>query len=187
LQAQTADARTAAWQSINQSAAAGVNARTQSMQAQRQSSQDWWFQQQSRQMAESRASAASQPMILPPFGYDDPAIRTNPSPPQKEIMMWPTLLQNPMFDASRAKVELPFRRAAADKKPMTADDYRGILQALEEMKTQLKSLSSQVVESEYSAVDNYINELAADAQKRLDARLQPKPAEAKDKSTAEKS
>jgi hypothetical protein len=187
FQAQTADTRTAAWQSINQSAAAAANARTQSMMAQRQSSQDWWFQQQSRKLAESKANAAYQPVDLSPLEYNDPAVRSASPTPQNEIMMWPTLLRDPMFDALRAKVEAPFRRAAADKKPMTADDYRGILQALGAMKTELKGLSSQVVESEYSAVESYLDELTADAQKRLDARLQPKPTEEKEKSAGEKS
>ena len=43
------------------------------------------------------------------------------------------------------------------------------------MKMKLKGMSSSVVESEYDAVESYLDELAADAQKRLNARIEPKP------------
>jgi hypothetical protein len=187
-QAQTAQAQTAAWQNINRSAAQQASMQTQSMLAQRQSSQDWWYQQQSRKLAESKASMSYQPMVLPPTMYAEPAQQASPqATAAKEIMIWPTLLKSPMFDELRAKVEAPFRRAYVDKKPLTADDYRGILQAIEEIKVQLKSLSSQVVESEYAAVEGYLDELATDAQKRLDARISPKPATDNNESSAEKS
>ena len=189
-QGQTVQAQTSAWQNINRMAAQQASMQTQSMQAQRQSSQDWWFQQQSRKLAESKAGASPQPMFLPSTIYAEPAAPVNNPPSQaaaKEIMIWPTLLKSPMFDALRAKIESPFRRAYADKKPLTADDYRGILQAIGEMKTKLESLSSQVVESEYAAVEGYLDDLATDAQKRLDARISPQTPSDKDESTAEKS
>jgi hypothetical protein len=182
-QSQVAQSRTSAWQNINQQAAQQANLQTQSMMSQRQSSQDWWYQQQSRQLAESKTRSSYQPMNLPPTDYAEP-ISPAQKPATPEIMIWPTLLKGSMFDESRAKVEAPFRRAYADKKPLTADDYRGILQAIDAMKVQLKGLASQVVESEYAAVEGYLDELATDAQKRLDARISPKPAADKEKAPA---
>ncbi|MCC6124044.1 MAG: hypothetical protein IT426_03710 [Pirellulales bacterium] len=174
-QAQTSMARSSAWRNINQSVAQQANAQTQSMLAQRQSSKDWWYAQQSRQLAESKARSSYQPMNLPTGGYAEPAAPAQ-APAEREIMIWPTLLKSAAFDELRAKVEAPFRRASADKQPLTADDYRGILQAIDEMKTKLSGMASQIVEAEYAAVEGYLNELAADARKRLEARLSPKPA-----------
>jgi hypothetical protein len=186
-QGQVASARTSAWQNINQSVAQQANSQTQSMLAQRQSSKDWWYEQESRKLAQSQARGSYQPRSLPAAGYADPAVPASQTPSQPEIMIWPTLLKSPAFDALRAQVEAPFRRATADKQPLTADDYRAILRAIEEMKAKLGSLASQVVESEYAAVEGYLNELAADAQKRLDARLSPKPATQKTEAPAAKS
>jgi hypothetical protein len=187
LQTQSAMARSASWRNINQSAAQQANMQTQSMLAQRQSSKDWWYAQQERKLAQSQARSAPPPRSLPATEYAEPSSPPEQTPAAREIMIWPTLLKSPMFDDLRAKVEAPFRRAYADKQPLTADDYRGILQAIEEMKAKLATLASQVVESEYAAVESYLNELAADAQKRLDARLSPKPTEEKKKSSAERS
>jgi len=177
-QAQSSMARTSAWQNINQSMAQQASMQTQSMLAQRQSSKDWWYDVQARKLAESKASPSYRPMSLPYSEGPDASSPRSPSqkPAVQEIMIWPTLLKNPEFDELRSKIETPFRRAYADKKPLTADDYRGILQAVDEMKVKLQSMSSQIIESEYAAVEGYLNELAADAQKRLEARISPTPA-----------
>jgi hypothetical protein len=185
-QAQTSMARSSAWRNINQSVAQQANDQTQSMLAQRQSSKDWWYAQQSRQLSESKARSSYQPMNLPPAGYAEPAAPPQ-IPTQREIMIWPTLLKNPAFDELRAQVEAPFRRAYADKQPLTADDYRGIIQAIDGMKAKLSGMASQVVETEYAAVEGYLNEIATDAQKRLDARLPNKSPEAKANASETKS
>jgi hypothetical protein len=182
-QAQSAMARTSAWQNINQSMMQQANMRTQSMAADRQSAKDWWFETQTQQAAERRARASYQPTNLPSLSpaatlelANEIARQPDPTPAQKEIMLWPTLLKGSAFDQYRARVEAPFRRSYAEKTPMTADDYRGILQAIDEMKSKLEGMSSQVIESEFAAVNGYLDELATDAQKRLDARLSPNPA-----------
>jgi hypothetical protein len=90
-------------------------------------------------------------------------------------MLWPTLLKDPAFAELRSEIESPFRIAYADNKPLSAGDYRGILKSIDAMKIKLKGISSSVVESEYEAVVSYLDELAADAQKRLNARIDPKP------------
>jgi hypothetical protein len=102
-------------------------------------------------------------------------------------MLWPTLLKLPAFNNERTKVETPFRRAQEAKKPLTTDDYRGILTAIEAMKTQLEGISSQILETETAMVEGYLNELAADAQKRLDARSKPSDKEESDKEEKEES
>jgi hypothetical protein len=187
-QAQSSMAATSAWQNINQSMAQQANMQTQSMMAQRDSAKDWWFQQQSQQMANRQARESYQPMVLPNSAeaYDPGLQAATQTPAAREIMLWPTLLKNPAFDQLRAKVESPFRRAYADDKPLTADDYRGILQAIDEMKATMKEMSSRVIESEYEAVEGYLNELAADAQKRLNARTSPKTEMDKEKTSNEK-
>jgi hypothetical protein len=186
LQAQSSMARTSAWQNINNSLAQQADMRTQSMLAQRQSAKDWWYDIEARKLAESRAQPSYQPMSLPYSGPVEPAAAVPQKPTVQEIMIWPTLLKSPAFDVLRGKVENPFRRAYADKKPLTADDYRGILQAVDEMKAKLKGMSSQVIESEYEAVLGYLDELSTDAQKRLDARLAPNSETEKKETTESK-
>jgi hypothetical protein len=182
-QAQVAQSQSDAWRNLNQTIAQQAATQTQTMQADRQASRDWWYQQQSRQLAESKARAAYQPMNLPASAYAGSA----PAPveqPVREIMLWPTLLKLPTFNDGRAKVETPFRRASEKKNPLAADDYRSILAAIVVMKTQLEDVSSQVLEAETAMVEGYLNELAADAQKRLDARLKPADQEEKSEPAA---
>jgi hypothetical protein len=167
-QAQAANQRTEAWQNINQSLAQQASMQTQSMAAERQSSRDWWYQQQSRKLAESKSQGNYQPMVLPPSMFDAPAAE---KPAQKEIMLWPTLLKSPEYDEYRAVVEAPFRRSLVDKKPLTADDYRYVLLGLERMKIKLEGQSLQIIESEYAAVESYLDELEADAKARLEQKL----------------
>jgi len=88
----------------------------------------------------------------------------------KELMLWPTLLKEQRFDENRGSVEAPFRRAYADGKPLTIDDYQAIVKTVEKMKATVKSLESQLVETEYNSVDKYLDDLIADAQKRIKAR-----------------
>ena len=122
--------------------------RTQSMMAQRQSGKDWWYQSKRRRWRDRKARASYRPANPPDANYAKPVTPAMQAPSQtpaaKEIMVWPTLLKEDAFDDLRAKVEAPFRRAYADNKPLTADDYRGILQAVDEMKAKLKGISSQV-------------------------------------------
>jgi hypothetical protein len=180
-QASSSMARSSAWQGINQSLAQQANYRTQTMQAEKDSAKDWWFQQQSMQMAQRKAGSY-RPTNLPESDYAG----TDEQPAAREIMLWPTLLKDPAFDELRAEIEAPFRRAHAANKALSADDYRGILKSIDAMKKMLKQISSQVLESEYSAVVSYLDELAADANKRLAARSAPKPEAGKEKAPESK-
>jgi hypothetical protein len=181
-QAQTASGRSSAWQGINQSLAQQANFRTQSMMAERDSAKDWWFQQQSQQLANRQARESYQPMNLPNSNYGDgEGNAPQQTPAAKEIMLWPTLLKDPAFAELRSEIESPFRIAYADNKPLSAGDYRGILKSIDAMKIKLKGISSSVVDSEYEAVVSYLDELSADAQKRLNARIDPKPETDKEK------
>jgi hypothetical protein len=85
-------------------------------------------------------------------------------------MLWPTLLKQQRFEGDRADVEAPFRRAYADGKPLTIEDYQGIIKAVEKMKDTVKGMESQLVETESTAVQKYLDDLIADSQKRIQAR-----------------
>ena len=95
------------------------------------------------------------------------------APAPKEIMLWPTILKDSRFDADRAGVEAFFRRSYSDGRPLSAADYQGIIDSVSKMKVSLKSLEPQMVDSEYAAVDNYLDSLIEDAQKRIRARENP--------------
>ena len=45
-------------------------------------------------------------------------------------MLWPTVLKEQDFDEQRENVEAPFRRAYADKQPLSIDDYRMVIAAV---------------------------------------------------------
>ncbi len=85
-------------------------------------------------------------------------------------MLWPTVLKDSVFDADRAIVEAPFRRSYADGKSLSIEEYQTIIKTVEKMKTTLKGMAAQLVESEYLAVEKYLDDLIADAQKRIQAR-----------------
>ncbi len=164
LQSQTASQKSAAWQQINSSMASQAQMRTQSMNDQRQSGRDWWYRQQESQIAQ-RQVARSQP--LPVMSAPAKLASQTTKSAQREIMLWPTLLKSQTFSADRAAVEAPFRRAYAGGPALGAADYKAIIAAVEKMKTALKSMSGELIESEYESVDRYLDQLLSDAQERI--------------------
>ena len=129
------------------------------------------------QAARNWMAQNQRPMPMPPSrsgGSDEdlrlPTIQV-PKPQEKEIMMWPTLLKTAVFASDRTQIEAPFRRAYSTKQPMTADDYRSVLEAVDRMENQVQSMKSSLIESEFKSVESYIADLRNDAQKRLDAKL----------------
>ena len=85
-------------------------------------------------------------------------------------MLWPTLLKDKRFYEDRTNVEAPFRLAYSKGRPISVDDYLMIIKTVENMKADVKSMESQLVETEYNSVQKYLDDLIADAQKRIQAR-----------------
>src|SRR3972149_2170138 len=166
MQMTSSMARSAAWQNINRSMQTQAMSRPSSVPDTAQAARDWMFQNTAPKGYSRR------PATLPPVSMSSPApaVETSVQAAPREIMLWPTILKDPLFDDDRAGVEAPFRRAYADGKPLSIADYEGIIKTVERMKVSLKSFESQLVASEYDAVEQYLDSLIEDAQKRIKAR-----------------
>lgn len=166
LQATSSMARSAAWMNLNRSMQNEALSRPTTVPDSAQSARDWMFQNS------SSTRTARRPMTLPAgeLAISAPAQKTSTKPVPKEIMLWPTLLKEQRFDRDRADVEEPFRRAYADGKPLTINDYQGIIKAVKQIKATVKDMESQIVETEYTSVQKYLDDLIADAEKRIKVR-----------------
>ncbi len=165
MQMQSTMAKSAAWQNINRSMQAEAASRPTTVSDSGQEARDWMFQH-----ASSRP--ARRPMTLPASNVAAAAQveRTTEPAPQREIMLWPTLLKEQRFEGDRADVEAPFHRADADGKPLTIADYQGIIKTVQGMKETVEGMKPQLIEEEYTAVQKYLDDLIADAQKRIQAK-----------------
>jgi hypothetical protein len=171
MQATSSMAKSQAWQNINRSMQAQAASRPSSVPDSGQAARDWMFQQS----ASSRP--AGRPMTLPAASMAsvDKVIKEREE--QKEIMLWPTLLKADRFEGDRKDVEAPFRRAYADGKPLTVADYQGIIKTVDDMKNTVKSMESQLLDTEYDSVQKFLDDLIADAQKRIQTREAPAKSE----------
>jgi hypothetical protein len=172
LQATSSMARSLAWQNINRTMQSEAMSRPATVTNSAQAARDWMFQNApssryaSRPMTLPRTSMA----MLESADVAQPTDEETASTASQEIMLWPTILKDPLFDKDRASVEAPFRRAYADGKPLTIEDYQNIIKTVENMKATVTTLKSSLVESEYASVQKYLDELIADAQNRIRAR-----------------
>jgi hypothetical protein len=166
LQATTSMARSQSWQNINRSMQAQASSRPATVSDSGQAARDWMYQNAPPSRSTRR------PMTLPSTDVAMVAPTRESSRPAapREIMLWPTLLKEDRFDGDRADVEDPFRRAYADGKPLTIEDYQGIIKTVEKIKATVKGMESQLVETEFTAVQKYLDDLIADSQKRIQAR-----------------
>ena len=131
-----------------------------------QAARDWMYQHAPPSRSDSRPTTLPRVAMTTTQSVEKPSTKSVP----QEIMLWPTILKDPLFDDDRASVEAPFRRSYADGKPLTIEDYQQIIKTVENMKATIKTLKSQLIESEYAAVEKYLDDLIADAQKRIKAR-----------------
>ncbi|MGA2799053.1 MAG: hypothetical protein ABSE63_15850 [Thermoguttaceae bacterium] len=166
LQATSSMVKSQAWQNVNRSMQSQAASRPAMVSDSGQVARDWMFQH------EAPSRPARRPMTLPATELAAVTPVPEPSMPAapREIMRWPTLLKEQRFDGDRTDVEAPFRRASADGKPLTVEDYQGIVKTVENMKATVKDMESQIVDDEYAAVQKYLDDLIADAQKRIQAR-----------------
>jgi hypothetical protein len=172
LQAATVSARSQAWQNINRSMQTAAATPTGAVPDAGQSARDWMFQNA------PRSRPVGRPVSLPVTDMAAaPATQISRPETQREIMLWPTVLQEQRFDGERAAIEAPFRRAYADGKPLTIEDYQAIIRTVEKMKSDLRTMAPQLWEGEYAAVEKYLDDLVADAQKRIQARKDAQPQE----------
>jgi hypothetical protein len=144
-----------------------AQSQTNAILSQQQANQDWWFQQQSQQMAQRKAMEK----------YGAPAIPTGfapaggPPPATTDIIQWPTVLQEQCFASERAKIESPYRHAPPPKLSVpTPADYRSMASAVEDMKAILEwRLTEGVSTTEYNAAKEFLNRLGEEVTARAQA------------------
>ena len=146
-----------------------AQSRNEAILAQQQSSQDWWFQHQSQQMARRQSAEyamagepAFRPTSLGPSG--------SPPPAATDIIKWPAMLQEQCFASDRAKIEAPYRRTPPKLSTPTAADYRQMVGTVEDMKAVLQwRLSEGVDTGPYNTAKTFLNQLGDELATRVPA------------------
>jgi hypothetical protein len=166
-------AHSMAWMNINRNMQAEAASSPATVPDAAQAARDWMYQQSSY----SRPSPRPTSLPSTSLSYaapQRPVVQQPEKAAPKEIMLWPTVLKDKRYAKERTAVESPFRRAYADKKPLTVKDYEMIILVLEKMKVGVEGMKAQLVETEYDSVQQYLDDLIADAEKRIKAREEDK-------------
>jgi hypothetical protein len=144
-----------------------AQSQTNAILSQQQADKDWWFQQQSQQMAQRRAieySTGAQPM---PVGLGPSG---GPPPAAMDIIKWPTVLQEQCFASERTQIEAPFRRTPPKLSVPTTADYGKMASAVEDMKAVLEwRLKDGVDLSNYNTAKTFLNQLGHELAARAQA------------------
>ncbi len=145
---------------------AGDQQYAQNLNSQQQAGRNWWFQVQQQQAAERQAQASRYAAMSAGF---ESAQTANAPKANTDIIKWPPLLQAPQFAAERTKIEAPYRRSSKGLSTPTADDYRNMIKATEQMKAILKGMTANITAEEYFSSEAFLNQLAAEARGRLES------------------
>jgi hypothetical protein len=134
--------------------------------AQQQATQDWWFQHQSQQMAQRKATEMDRGGAVP-AGF---APSGGPPPVAMDIIQWPTALQDPCFASERAKIEAPYRRSPPKLSTPAPADYRTMAETVEDMEAVLEwRLKEGVNTADYNAATIFLKKLGQEVTDRARA------------------
>jgi len=134
---------------------------------QQQSTQDWWFQRQSQEMAQrqGREYASGAPAV--PAGF---APAGGPPPAATDIIKWPTILQESCFASERSQIEAPYRRTPPKLSTPTAAEYAKMAGAVDDMKAVLEWRLKQGIDTaEYNTATAFLNQLGQEVTARSQA------------------
>jgi hypothetical protein len=136
-----------------------AQSRSDEIQRQQQSTQDWWFQQQSQKVAQRNAVGyASVGMPAGLSGSFAPS--GGPPPAAMDIIQWPSLLQEPCFASERTQIESPYRRTPPRLSAPSQADYRQMASTVEDMKAVLEwRLSEGVNTDDYKTAKAFLIKL----------------------------
>jgi hypothetical protein len=151
--------------SIRNTMNAGDQQYAQSLYNRQQAGRDWWFQVEQQQAAQRQAQASRYAAM--PTGFESAPASSAPKV-ATDIIQWPLLLQAPQFAAQRAQIEAPYRRSSKGLSRPTAEDYQAMVKIAERMKETLKGMTANITAQEYFDTEAYLDQLAAEARKRLE-------------------
>ena len=141
-----------------------AQSQTNAILSKQQANQDWWFQQQSQQMAQRRAAEYASGAPAVPVGF---APSGGPPPASMDIIKWPTVLQESCFASERAKIEAPYRRTPPKLSAPTPADYTQMASTVEDMKAVLEwRLKDGVNTADYNAAKVFLNQLGQEVTAR---------------------
>jgi hypothetical protein len=144
-----------------------AQSRSNAILTQRQSNQDWWFQQQAQQSAQRGAMGYASGAPAVPVGFAPPG---EPPPAAMDIIQWPTVLQEKCFASQRARIEAPYRRTPPKLSVPTQADYRKMAGAVEDMKAVLEwRLTESLDTDDYNAAKSFLNQLGQQITARAQA------------------
>ncbi len=144
-----------------------AQSQTNAILSQQQANQDWWFQQQTQEMAQHRAMLMARGAGAHPVGF---APSVGPPPAAMDIIKWPTVLQDPCFASERAQIEAPYRRTPPKLSEPTRADYRKMAATVEDMKAVLEwRLKDGIETADYNAAKTFLNQLGRELATRAEA------------------
>lgn len=87
------------------------------------------------------------------------------APPQAApgIIPWPPVLCDPRFAHERARIEDPFRHTLQGQGNPATEDYQGIVDAVEQMKSILRQITAEISVREGLSAERFLDQLAAEA------------------------
>jgi hypothetical protein len=148
--------------------------RTNTIEDQRQSYKDWWFQTKQQQAERPANATRSQVPMAGGYGMRQPigggfTYEDFHPPVDLDIIKWPTVLQEKAFASERAQIETPYRRSPPGLSVPTATDYRDMVKTVEVMRGVLEWRLGQnggLPTVDYEQAKAFLNNLAQEAQER---------------------
>jgi hypothetical protein len=149
--------------------------RTNTIEDQRQSYRDWWFQTNQQKIAGNQPNVIGSTMPMA-GGYGSRQsigssiiYEASHPPVALDIIMWPVVLQEKIFASERAQIETPYRRSPPGLSTPTATDYRNMVKTVGDMKSVLEWRLGQnggLPTVDYEQAKAFLNNLAQEAQER---------------------
>ena len=91
--------------------------------------------------------------------------------PPAGIIPWPPVLCDPRFAYQRATIEAPFRHSLQGQGNPAAEDYQGIIDAVEQMKAILRQITAEISVREGLSAERFLDQLAAEAREEAHVQL----------------
>ncbi len=162
---------TAVQQGIRSTLMSQSQARSAQIRSQQQQKQNWWMENLQRQSA-APASYRAVPVTSTSVA-NAATLATSSSLTGRaatDIVPWPGLLQDSLFDDQRAAIEKPYRERTPGSGRPTLDEYRMIIETAAAMKKGLVQLASRVSAADYLAAGQFLDALAAEAETKSKAK-----------------
>ena len=144
-----------------------AQSQTNAILSQGQANQDWWFQQQSQQMAQRRTMETQYGAPAVPVGFGPPG---GPPPAAMDIIQWPTVLQESCFASERTRIEAPYRRTPPKLSVPKPSDYGKMADTVEDMEAVLEwRLKTGLATADYNAAKTFLTKLGQEVTARAQA------------------